>query len=289
MSGTPEAASPFAGQTLHVLFAVTDLDPGPVNYLLDDGGMFPASWHVHTLLAMPMGSQTTPSTPACDHPYQPRLETAITDGDRRYVLTATRHDDGLLSACTFAGDIQGELCGDIDFAHLRGLARLLDSAARAAPKPAAAPAPAAPCVSAPRHGASWTDEESARLADRYRHERDFAVLGQEFGRSPLAIQHQLARLELAHCPTPPRPTAQTVPVPKQTHGHALEERRQTHSRSHERWTQAEEEELALRCAQGAMADELSKEFGRTEGAIEARLRLIGARGPAADKARMHDF
>lgn len=34
---------------------------------------------------------------------------------------------------------------------------------------------------------------------------------------------------------------------------------------------------------------MSQEFGRTVGAIESRLRLIGAHGPAADKARMQEL
>jgi hypothetical protein len=298
--GTPEAASPFAGQTLNVLFAVTDLDPSPITYQLDSGGTFPASWHVHTLLATPRGSRTTPSPPPCDNTPEPCLEMALTDNGRRYVLTANRHDDdGRLTVSatvsTPAGDIKGELCGDIDFTHLDGLARLLGAAARtdptptAAPAPRAAPAQAAPDLPAPRHGEPWTDEENARLAGRYRHERDFAVLGQEFGRSRLAIHHQLARLGRTRSPAPPRPAAPAVPVPKQTHGPTLEERRQTHSRSHEGWTEAEEAQLAQRCAQGATAEEMSREFGRSETAIEKRLTLIDAQGPAADKARMTDF
>lgn len=293
--GTPESASPFAGQTLNVLFAVTDLDPGPVTYQLDSGGIFPASWHVHTLLATPVGSRTTPNPPESDNTPEPCLELAVTDHGRRYVLTATRRDDGRLSASltasTLAGDIEGELSGDIDTAHLEGLARLLGAAAHATPAQTPAPAtvPAASAPPAPRRGEPWTDEESARLAERHRHERDFAALGREFGRSPLAIQHQLARLGLVRRPTPPHPAAPPAPVPKQTQGPTLEERRQTHSRSHERWTEAEEKQLAQRCAQGATAEEMSREFGRSEQAIEKRLTAIGAQGPAADKARTPEF
>lgn len=305
MPGTPEAASPFAGQTLNVLFAVTDLDPGPVAYQLDSGGIFPASWHVHTLLAAPVGSRTTLNPSERDNTPEPCLELAVTDHVRRYLLTATRHDDGRLTASltvsALAGDIEGELCGNIDTTHLEGLARLLGAAAHAtpaqAPAPAAdppapappAPAPPAPDPPAPRRGEPWTDEECARLAERHRHERDFAALGREFGRSPLAIQHQLARLGLALRPIPPHPSAPPVPVPKQAQGPSLEERRQTHSRSHERWTETEETQLAQRCAQGATAEEMSREFGRSVAAIEQRLGVIGAQGPAADKARTPEF
>ncbi|MFE7834761.1 hypothetical protein ACFU53_01390 [Streptomyces sp. NPDC057474] len=296
--GTPEAASPFAGQTLNVLFAVTDLDPGPVAYQLDSGGTFTASWHVHALLATPVGSsRTLPNPPDRDNTPEPYLELAATDHGRRYLLTATRHDDGRLAATltvsTLAGDIEGELCGDIDSAHLDGLARLLGAATRATPVQAAAPVPATgpepPAPAAPRRGEPWTDEDSAHLAERYRHERDFAALGREFGRTPLAIHHQLARLGLTLRPAPPSPAAWPAPVPKQTHAPTLEERRKTHSRSHEGWTEAEEKQLAQRCAQGATAEEMSREFGRTERAINKRLSVIGAQGPAADKARTPEF
>lgn len=261
---------------------------------------------MHTLLATPMGSQTIPDPPDCDNTPEPCLEVTLTDHGRRYVLTAARHDDGrltaTLTASTPAGDIEGELCGDIDVPHLDGLARLLGAAARAAHAPQAAPAPAAaatmppagsapaaPSPPAPRRGEPWTDEESTRLADRYCHGRDFAALGREFGRSPLAIQHQLARLGLTRRPALPRPVAPPTPAPKQTQGPTLEERRQTHSRSHEKWETAEKEQLAQRCAQGATAEEMSREFGRSKTAIESRLKAIGAQGPAADKARMADF
>jgi hypothetical protein len=294
--GTPEASSPFAGQTLNVLLGVTDLDPGPVAYQLDSGGTFRASWHVHTLMAAPMGSQTVLSPPA--HAPEPCLEMSLTDGGRRYILTATQHDDGSLAAnltvSTTAGEVQGELCGDIDLIHLDGMARLLGAAARAASVPAAAPAAGAaaqtvPGLQAPRRGEPWSDEENARLAGRYRNERDVAVLGQEFGRSLVATQHQLARLDLARRPALPRPATPGVLVPKSAQGPTLEERRKTHSRSHEKWTEEEEKQLALRCAQGAPAEEMSREFGRSEGGIEARLKAINAQGPAADKARMSDF
>lgn len=302
VAGTPEADSPFAGQTLSVLFGVTDLDPGPVTYQLDDGGRFAASWPVHLLLATPMGSQAAPEPagpPADDHTPEPWLEMTLTDGGRHYVLTATRHDDGHLTAslmaCTPGGDIQGELRGDIDMAHLTGLARLLDAAASTTPTPAAtpaprtAPAPAARALPAPRRGESWTDEEKAQLADRYRHQPDFAALGREFGRSAKAIQYQLAGLGLARRPAVPQPAAPPVPAPRHTDAPTLDERRQIHRRSHENWSDEEEQQLAQLCAQGVMADELSREFGRSETAIETRLKRINAQGPAADKARMHDF
>ncbi|MGI5380595.1 hypothetical protein ACQEV2_41610 [Streptomyces sp. CA-251387] len=61
--GTPDATSPFAGQRLTVLYGVTDLEAGPVTYQLDTGGSFRATWHIHTLLASPMGTAPCPYHP----------------------------------------------------------------------------------------------------------------------------------------------------------------------------------------------------------------------------------
>jgi hypothetical protein len=72
-------------------------------------------------------------------------------------------------------------------------------------------------------------------------------------------------------------------------GTTHDELRKTHRRSHTPWTDDEEQQLAERCALNATAEEMSEEFGRTVGAIESRLRLIGAQGPAADKARMQEL
>ncbi|MEV6726584.1 hypothetical protein AB0M94_37320 [Streptomyces xanthochromogenes] len=56
--GSPASVNPFTGQTLHVLYADTHLELGPVHYLLDTGVTLPASWHVHELLAAPYEPRT---------------------------------------------------------------------------------------------------------------------------------------------------------------------------------------------------------------------------------------
>ncbi|MET9437546.1 hypothetical protein [Streptomyces sp. NPDC006551] len=283
--GTPEAESPFAGQTLEVLVAATDLDPGPVTYQLDDGGRFQATWYVYTLLAAPVGSRPVPD--ASDNTPESYLDIALTDNGRRYLMTATRNNDGHLAislrACTLGGEVQGELTGTIDMQDIPGLTRLLGSVSTTTGTPSKPAPPHTTNVPAPRRGAQWTDQERTRLVDRYRQERDFSRLGHEFGRSALSIQFQLFQLGLAKRPATTPPTTPTPP-PLRT-GPTHEELRKTHTRSHTPWTDQEERQLALCCEQGATAEEMSHEFGRTVGAIESRLRLTGAQGPAADRAR----
>ncbi|MGW2586185.1 hypothetical protein ACWCYZ_33555 [Streptomyces virginiae] len=286
--GTPEAASPFAGQTLKVLHAATGLEPGPVIYQLDDGGHFQPTWHVYTLLAAPIGSQPTPGTPAHATTQEPYVDIALTDNGRRYLMTATRSEgDAMnisLTTCALDGHVQGDLNGTIPRTDLPGLVRILQAAITTPSTPAnMAPTQTDTPPPALKSGAPWTPEERARLVERYRQEQDFHSLGHEFGRSALSIQHQLAHLGLAKRPSPPHPSTPTAP--KQRTGPTHDELRATHPRSHKPWTDQEEQQLALRCEQGATAEEMSAEFERTVGAIESRLRLTRAHGPAADKAR----
>ncbi|MFF9981163.1 hypothetical protein [Streptomyces erythrochromogenes] len=287
--GTPEAESPFAGQTLKVLAAAADLDPGPVTYQLDDGGRFQATWYVYTLLATPQGSSHVADELATDTQPEPFLDIALTEQGVRYAMTATHDNDSgvsvTLRACTRDGELRGELSGTIDIADLPGLTRLMGTAVTTTPTSSPGPPePTAPTAPTLRHGTPWSDEERTRLIQRYRTETDFVRLGHEFGRSALSIQYQLAQLGLTKRPTPPLSTSTPAPRPART-GPTHEELRKTHTRSHTPWTDTEEQRLGQRCAQGATAEELSAEFGRTVGAIESRLRLTGAQGPAADRAR----
>lgn len=290
--GTPEAESPFAGQTLKVLVAAADLDPGPVTYQLDDGGRFQATWYVYTLLATPQGSSHVADKAAPDTRPEPFLDIALTEQGLRYVMTATRDNDNDVSVklrvCTREREVRGELSGTIDIADLPGLTRLMGTAMTTTHAPSPVPTepttPPPPTVPTPRHGTPWSDEERTRLIQRYRTEADFVRLGHEFGRSALSIQYQLAQLGLAKRPAPPPSTSTPAPPPART-GPTHEELRKTHARSHTPWTDTEEQQLGQRCAQGATAEEMSVEFGRTVGAIESRLRLTGAQGPAADRAR----
>ncbi|MEV7282967.1 hypothetical protein AB0O01_00080 [Streptomyces sp. NPDC093252] len=278
--GTPEAASPFTGQRLIVLYGVTDLETGPVSYQLDTGGRFLATWHIHTLLASPMGA--TPVPAPCDTPPDPLpapcLESAFTENGRRYILTGTRCGNGQLTLeltiSSERGDIQGELCGAVPADGLAPLARLLDAASRTLTTPASVPPP--------RQGSGWVSADCARLAARFRQERDFTVLAAEFGCSRGAIHDELARQGLIRTPGSDRATPASKPL-----SDVMQQRRQIHRNSHARWSDEEERQLARRCADGILIPELSNEFGRSEQAIESRLLKIGAVGPAADEARLN--
>ncbi|MFI7019905.1 hypothetical protein [Streptomyces sp. NPDC050164] len=281
--GTPEAHSPFAGQQLTVLYGVTDLEPGPVTYQLDTGGHFQATWHVHSLLAHPMGTAPLPAAtqePApADPAPAPCLESAFTEADRRYVLTGTRCANGQLTLeltiSSGQGDIQGELCGAVTDDDLAPLARLLDAAAHTL----ATPAPIPP----PRQSAAWHPTDSARLAARFRQERDFTILAAEFGCTRKAIYEELKRQGLIRAPG----VEHTGRPANRPLSEAMQQRRMVHPNSHARWSDEEERQLARLCAEGLLTPELSKEFGRSEQAIESRLLKIGAVGPAADEARLN--
>ncbi|WP_108999047.1 hypothetical protein [Streptomyces rishiriensis] len=273
--GTPEAANPFAGQRLTVLYGVTDLDTGPVTYQLDTGGRFLATWHVHTLLASPMGAAPLPAPP--DPVPTPCLESAFTENGRRYVLTGTRCDNGQLTLeltiSSERGDIQGELCGAVTADALAPLARLLDASSRTLTNPAPVPPP--------RQDSTWAPAASARLATRFRQSRDFAVLAAEFGCSRGAVYEELKRQGLLRAPgSDPAPTSRPL-------SDVMQQRRQVHRNSHARWSDEDDRQLAQRCADGVLAPALGEEFGRSEQAIESRLLKIGAVGPAADEARLN--
>lgn len=206
------------------------------------------------------------------------MESAFTDDGRRYVLTGTRCDNGQLTLeltiSSERGDIQGELCGAVTPDDLAPLARLLDAASCTLNTPAAIPQP--------RQGGGWSPGDSARLAARFRQERDFTILAAEFGCSRGAIYQELTRQELIRTPGSDRTTPASRPL-----SDAMQQRRQTHPNSHARWNDDEERQLARRCAEGVLTPELSTEFGRSEQAIDARLLKIGAVGPAADQARLN--
>ncbi len=278
--GTPEATSPFAGQQLTVLYGVTDLEAGPLTYQLDTGGRFLATWRIHTLLASPVGAAPVPapsSLPSGPVP-APCLESAFTENGRRYVLTGTRCGNGQLTLeCTISGeqgDIHGELCGAVTADDLAPLVRLLDAASRTLTTSAAVPQP--------RQGSGWAPADSARLAARFRHERDFTILAAEFGCSRGAIYQELARQELIRTPGSDRTAPASRPLSE-----AMQQRRQIHPNSHTRWSDEEDRHLAQLCAEGVLTPELSNEFGRSEQAIDSRLLKIGAVGPAADQARLN--
>jgi hypothetical protein len=206
------------------------------------------------------------------------LESAFTESGRRYVLTGTRCDNGQLTLeltiSSRQGAIQGELCGAVTDEDLAPLARLLDAAARTLTSPASLPPS--------RHGTAWVPADSARLASRFRKERDFGVLASEFGCTRGSIYQELQLQGLIRAPRSEQITPATRPLSE-----ATQQRRMVHRNSHTHWSDEEERQLARRCAEGVLTSELSTEFGRSEQAIESRLLKIGAVGPAADAARLN--
>lgn len=208
----------------------------------------------------------------------PCLEAAFTEGSHRYVVTGTRCDNGQLTMeLTITGeqgDIQGELSGALAGNHLAPLARLLDAASRTLTGPATVPQP--------RRTSGWAPTDSARLAARFRQERDFTILAAEFGCSRGALYAELTRQGLIRTPGSDRTTPTIQPISE-----AMQQRRLVHRNTHTRWSDEEEQRLAQCCADGVLTPELSNQFGRTEQAIESRLLKIGAVGPAADQARLN--
>ncbi|WP_145501111.1 hypothetical protein [Streptomyces sp. CFMR 7] len=277
-SRPPEASSPFAGQTLAVLYGVTELEPGPVIYQLDSGGSFQATWYVHTLLATSVGSALIPPQRR-DQPPAPSLETSLTHNGRTYALTATTDTNGHLTTeitvTSNDGEIHAELRGTLNLTDLHPLARLLH---------ATIPGSAPPADSYER---TWSPADSTRLADRFRTQRDFGALAQEFNCRRNDIYRRLLELELITAPAQRRQGRSPQPQPAPAPSPVLQQRRLQHSNSHARWTEQEEVQLARQCASGASVTQLSQDFGRSELAIEARLRQIGAEGPAADQARLN--
>ncbi|MEU3002438.1 hypothetical protein [Streptomyces sp. NPDC007020] len=276
--GTPEASSPFAGQTLAVLYGVTELEPGPVIYQLDSGGSFQATWYVHTLLATPVGSALIPPQRR-DQPPTPSLKTSLTHNGRTYALTATTDANGHLTTeitvTSNDGEIHAELRGTLNLTDLHPLARLLHATTPDFVPPAGS------------HERTWSPADSTRLANRFRTERDFSVLAQEFNCLRNDIYRRLLELELITAPAQRRQRRPPQPQPTPTSSPFLQQRRLLHSNSHARWTELEEAQLTRQCANGASVAQLSQHFGRSESAIESRLLKIGADGPAADQARLN--
>ncbi|KOG35654.1 MULTISPECIES: hypothetical protein [Streptomyces] len=250
-----------------------------------------------------------------------RLE--IGSPHRRYNLHADLLPEGRTAisvvVCTPDGVILGELAGEVDASDLGEISRLL-AAAPVAPAPAPAPfhpalagaahsapagsasasAPRVPGVSAEkaappvdgpqtdakatRHGQAWTTEAVAQLKDRYQAGKTPGRLAQELGRSEKSIRWKLYALELAPHPADavqaPRPPAE----PEVVKAYTVDEKRRLHPNAYKPWEPGDELRLAERCAQGASLSELSREFGRNEGAIASRLLKIEAKGPAVEEA-----
>lgn len=289
--------SPFAGQRLQVLYAITDLEPSPTTYRLDDGCVFPATWHVHELLTAPYLPATAPAAiPRTSTDATPRaLDVDISYGQRRYALTADWNSPGRLEVTvmvshTDTAEILGELTGDIAATDLERLAELLGCAARAC-SGQEIPFPSSPPPAAPRRkrnasntGQPWTGELLQALEQRFYEGADAEDLADEFGRSVGSIRWKLWQMELTEFPSDLVPE-QTSIRPAAPKAWTATEKRRAHPNAYKRWSAEDEQRLARRSAEGASLEQLCAEFGRDRGAIDSRLVKIDATGPAADQAR----
>ncbi|MFE7582430.1 hypothetical protein ACFU5Y_12845 [Streptomyces gardneri] len=80
------------------------------------------------------------------------------------------------------------------------------------------------------------------------------------------------------------PAPRTPAEREEPKAYTVEDKRRVYPNAYKPWEPADEQRLAERCAQGVSLLDLSKEFGRNEGAIASRLVRIQAEGPAAEEA-----
>lgn len=136
-----------------------------------------------------------------------------------------------------------------------------------------------------RRGASWTQDEKNYLRDAFLDGTAVPELAASLGRSERSVRWTLYHLRLIPFPADdvpdPRPKAEK---PK---AYTAEDKRKTHPNAYMPWSDEDDQLLAERCAQGVPLDGLSREFGRNEGGIAARLKKINAVGPAAEEARQY--
>ncbi|WP_156724755.1 hypothetical protein [Streptomyces apocyni] len=288
------ATSLFAGQTLRVLYAATDLEPSATTYQLDNGDWVLASWHVHELLSAPY--QTAAHAPPSDPPPPATVPVAkleIYAANRRYSFDAEQLDGGRVEVnimiTSTAGEIYGALTGETDATDLAHLSRLLKAAADACP--ASPPAPSAPAPSAKpaQRGAPWTEDLLDLLRAAHADGKDEATLAEEFGRSEAAIRWKLWDLRLEPFPKDLVPDRRANTIPEQPKAYTVTDKRQAHPNAYKKWEPEDDRLLARRAAEGAAIAELSQEFGRDEGAVISRLNKIGAIGPAADEAARYTY
>ncbi|ALO13316.1 hypothetical protein AQF52_7730 [Streptomyces venezuelae] len=104
------------------------------------------------------------------------------------------------------------------------------------------------------------------------------------------IGRHLASVARTSSFTAPPAEVNLVPAPRtpaereEPKAYTVEEKRRIYPNAYKPWEPADEQRLAERCAQGVSLLDLSKEFGRNEGAIASRLVKIQAEGPAAEEA-----
>ncbi|MFB7136365.1 hypothetical protein ACFCZY_32910 [Streptomyces sp. NPDC056237] len=277
----------FDGQRVEVLYAACDLEASQTSYRLDDGDSFVATWHVHELLS-PAYRRVFTAPATARGATVVRLE--ISSSHRRYSLHADVLAEGRVEitvvVCTPDGVIHGELTGQVDACDLNEIGRLIASA----PAPIASAVETTPTATSPapikatRHGQAWTSDAVAYLEEHYRAGMGPEQLAEELGRSEKSIRWKLHGLKLAPYPSDLVPDPRPPAEPEAPKAYTVEAKRQLHPNAYKPWEPEDDQRLAERCAQGASLPELSKEFGRYEGAIASRLLKIQAEGPTVDDA-----
>lgn len=295
-AGEPGFGSPFAGQTLQVLVAsFGEVEVGEVCYTLDDRSKAYAMAEIDELLFgedlheawaigawppehaadVPVKPVPIPSRPAA--PVSGAGYWQVSDAGRHYDLTVTRRLDATMSIEVVGADDDGRITARLDGYlpnrdHLALLSRLFLAAA------ADTPGDGRPLS---RNGEAWSEQETALVSRRHRAGADVDTIAAELGRSPNSIRYKLHALGLG--PFPGSATSSGSPRPRQSNhiaAYTMEDLRAVHPNSHKRWEPEEDERLARRSQEGATLNELVQEFGRNEGAIEARLGRLGALPPA---------
>ncbi|MFE1906813.1 hypothetical protein ACFW96_24550 [Streptomyces gardneri] len=109
--------------------------------------------------------------------------------------------------------------------------------------------------------------------------RDLGEIGRHLASVARAASFAAPPVEAMLVPAPRTPAEREEPK-----AYTVEEKRRMYPNAYKPWEPADEQRLAERCAQGVSLLDLSKEFGRNEGAIASRLVKIQAEGPAAEEA-----
>ncbi|MET7543149.1 hypothetical protein [Streptomyces sp. NPDC005507] len=239
---------------------VVDADPQPPAEAVDDP---------HHL---------TRAEPAPVPPAAQRVESA--HGDRHYQLSLTPGAEGQhhISVLVLAphGEIINSLEGSLAPADLQPVIALLRAAAQLDPVQPAPPV--MPCAAggsvAARNGQPWTTGDLERLAAHHAAGTAPVQIARRLGRTERSVRFKLHELGLAGFPSEDvRPPAPRLPASEPAY--SVQEKRVAHPRAYQRWTPEEDARLAERHRQGATLPALVEEFGRNEGAINARLGVLG--------------
>jgi transposase-like protein len=173
------------------------------------------------------------------------------------------------------GEIVAELHAETASSRLAGVGRVLQEIAALLLDGADVDARD---TSSSRRGRRWTAGEIARLVQLAQEGASPVELARELGRGEAAIRWKLWGQGLGPRPevTPASPSSDR---PRAEPSYRLADLRRVHPHSHRPWGPEDEHRLLERFGQGVTLPELAQEFGRTEGAITARLQRLGAIEP----------